>query len=86
MSVADWASLALATACSGVAIAYALHTIDGGSQARELSTVFAAKSDRLARTNRSAAVYVTLQSPSPGGSTFRRTAVENARDVSRAKL
>jgi hypothetical protein len=86
MSVAYLASLALATACSGVAIAYALHAIDGGSQARELKTVFAAKSERLVRTNRSAAVYVTLQSPSAGGSTLRRIAVENARDVSRAKL
>jgi hypothetical protein len=85
MSVAYWTTLALAIASSGVSIAYAFDTLDRGHSAREHKSAVAAKSDRLPGVAQSAARYITVESPSLGGSTLRRVAIEgNADEVSRS--
>jgi hypothetical protein len=88
MNLTYWTTLALTLASCGLLTAYALHTLDGGTRARRNSTATAEKSDQLERVgSQTSRIYLTLQSPSPGGSTLSRVAIEaGTKDISRARL
>jgi hypothetical protein len=85
MSITDWTILAIAIALPTVSLAYAFHTLDGGRLVSNPKIVIAAKSDRLPSAAQAAALYMTVESPLPDGSTLSLVAVKEAGDdISRA--